>query len=117
MNSEDCNTEKANVSVRWHKWRWVLNAVFPCGVMAFIDEMFVHESKVQVCALMETLRNHLDGFIKNFGYDDVCHLHASLTKAAQQGSAAAQQILDECDIFIDPWHLKGHRREICKQMF
>lgn len=114
---QDCNTEKEFVGKKWHQTRGVLNAVFGCGVAASLKEMFGHESKTQVCLLMETLRESTQGRIKNFGYDDGCHLHETLEKAAREGNELAQQFLRECDIFIDAWHLRGHTRPSCKEKF
>ncbi len=46
-----------------------------------------------------------------------CHLHESITKAACSGSAEAQVLLDNCDWFIDAWHLCGHKRLSCLAKF
>ena len=42
----------------------------------FIDllEMYVNESRLQVCALIESLRKASKKKIQRIGYDDACHL-------------------------------------------
>ena len=101
----------------WHRTKGVINAVFPCGVIAWVEEMFHHESRVQICSVLQLLREASDGKIKNFGYDDACHLWESIDKAAASGCREAAKVLEECDFFIDPWHLKGHKRAMCHEKF
>ena len=101
QQGERCNTEKEHVDVQWHKIRGVFNAVFACDIVAFFAEMYVHESKTQVCDLIVKLRKALASTIRNFGYDDMCHLHESIETASRDGSEEATLLLSECDWFID----------------
>ena len=89
----------------------------PCGIIADLREMFVCESKLQVCALIEHLRAITNGTVRRFGYDDGCHLWESLNAAARNGSEPAAKALEECDIFIDAFHLRGHKRAMCHERF
>ena len=109
--------DKERAEVQWHKTRGVLSAVHPCGVVAELREMFVHESRLQVCAMIEDLWHTTSNYIRRFGYDDGCHLHESIEKAANEGSTEASNLLTNCDIFIDPWHLRGHKRKTCTNKF
>lgn len=45
-----CQTDRERRDIRWHKTRGLLSAVHPCGIVADVREMFVHESRLQVCA-------------------------------------------------------------------
>ena len=114
---ESCNTERTFRGRQWHRSKGLINAVYPCGVVATLREMFHHESRTQICACWEDLRRISAGKIKNFGYDDGCHVHESIEKAAREGNQEAIKMLAECDVFIDPWHLRGHKRESCKVKF
>lgn len=114
---QDCKTRKDTRDLRWHKSRGILCTVYPCGIISDVREMYTSESLLQVAAMLEEVREVSEGKISRFGYDDGCHLHDSLSKAAREGSQAARDFLDRVDIFIDSFHLKGHKRERCKLLF
>ena len=113
----ECNTGKEDVKCTWYKSRGLLCAAYPCGIVASIREMFVAESKLQVCALLETLIQESGQRIVHVGYDDACHLWDCLNKARQDGRGTAADALQTVDFFIDAFHLTGHKRPSCQQNF
>ena len=113
----DCNTRKDSCGPSWHKTSGPLSALHPCGIVADLREMYVHESLLQVCAVIEYLFQETKGTVVNIAYDDGCHLWESINKAATEGSDSAKTLLELCDVCIDPWHLRGHKRAMCHEKF
>ncbi len=113
----ECRTQKDVSNLAWHKTSGVLCAAHPCGIVADIREMYVAESRLQVCAMVEDLWRTTERRVHNFGYDDACHLYESIEKVAVDGSNEALKLLQTAEFFIDAWHLRGHVREVCKQKF
>jgi hypothetical protein len=112
-----CRVDKEVVGLKWHKTRGLLCAVHPCGIVADVREMYVNESRLQVCAQIEDLRKSTSNGINKVGYDAACLLWESINAAKRRGCAEAAQVLENVDLFIDEFHLKGHTRKTCRERF
>ena len=118
--------------------------MWPCGIITFVRELFVAESKAQVYGhlhqflqsapstagrlskcrnskkisnLYKHSKNHIPIMhnLEYICYDDGCHLRKYATNPCRCGLTATTKILSETAIVIDKMHMAGHIDGWCKK--
>ena len=123
-------------------WIGILAGVWPCGVIVFVAELFVTESKAQVygilhnlcqsypestkdiCKLIHTSSSMqltlMTSIYVNFDigylrYDDACHLRKYVISSLRRDLTPYTRFLANCKIVVDKMHFKGHKDAWCKK--
>ena len=119
--------------------------MWPCGIITFVRELFVAESKAQVyghllqflqsapstagrlskhrnCKKMSIFYQQTKIYIpimynlEYICYDDGCHLRKYAANPCRCGLTATTRILSKIAIVIDKMHMAGHIDAWCKKM-
>jgi hypothetical protein len=80
-----------------------------CGIVINVNEMVLSEARFDI--LDELYRLTLISKKKFVIYDDACHLDETVRKYARY------RPFRNIKFFIDKFHLRNHKREICKTKF
>ncbi|XP_062572427.1 uncharacterized protein LOC134234383 [Saccostrea cucullata] len=74
QHSLQCKTEKRKQAANKHRSAGICCAVYNCGVVVGITELFGCESLSQVYVFLTWLWHAVQHFPRLFAYDDACHL-------------------------------------------
>ena len=123
----------------------ILAGLWPCGVVVFVAELFVSESKAQVYGILHNLCqtypestkdirklwihkslfgpcNYLmpvsDAHYRNAGYvcyDDACHLRKYATNPLRRDCTPYTKFIANSEIVVDRMHFAGHKDAWCRK--
>lgn len=111
-NKPQCKTEKRKQAANKHRSAGICCAVYNCGIIVGITELFGCESLSQVYVFLTWLWYTIATFPKLFAYDDACHLKR-LVNSRQK--TAAGKFLASLTMVVDKMNFKNHVDKWCKQ--
>ena len=101
----ECKTDKCKQAANKHRSAGICCAVYNCGIIVGITELFGCESLSQVYAFLTWLWYTILLFPKLLAYDDSCHLKRFVNR---RQSTLDGKFLASLVIVVDKMHLKNH---------
>ncbi len=117
VESITCNTVKAyQKGQRKHRTAGICAAVYNCGIVFGLVELFDSESLSQVYCFLCWLHEHCNLLPQKIAYDDGCHLFKFARNPARIKAppTPASQFLAESTIVVDRMHFPNHVDKWCK---
>ena len=108
----ECKTQKVKQLANKHRTAGICCAVYNCGIVVGITELFGCESLRQVYVFLTWLWSILLLFPKLLAYDDACHLKRFVNN---RQSTVAAKFLASIIMVVDKMHFKNHVDKWCKQ--
>ncbi|XP_044168316.1 uncharacterized protein LOC122952504 [Acropora millepora] len=113
---ERCNTEKSKHYQRKNfRTAGTFFGMKPCGIILFVYELFISESKSQVYGILHDVLSKWGlEKIDRICYDDACHLKKYCMNPKRKCLTAVAERLANMDMVIDKMHFRNHVDNWCK---
>ena len=110
-----CNTTKEKCNVTKHKTSGICAAVYNCGIIAGITELFGSESLSQVYMFLVWLVKEMPNFPHLLAYDDACHLKRFICNPVRADKSEISKLLATLRIVVDKMHFVNHVDKWCRR--
>ena len=108
----ECKTTKSQYAADKDRSAGTVYAVYNCGIIAGIDELFGCESLKQIYIFMEFLEKNMIKFPDLWAYDDACHLKRFVNK--RQTTLLGKKFADLVMV-VDKMHFANHKDPWCRK--
>ena len=111
-----CNTRKDKLcQIKKYKTSGICAAVYNCGIIVGITELFGSESLSQVYMFLVWLTKEMDNFPKLLAYDDACHLKRFVNNPVRSNKSDSAKLLAEIRMVVDKMHFANHVDKWCRR--
>jgi hypothetical protein len=107
-----CKTEKRKQVANKHRSAGICCAVYNCGVVVGMTELFGSESLSQIYIFLTWLWYTIINFPKLLAYDDACHLKRFVNSRQKTISG---KFIASLKMVVDKMHFKNHVDKWCRQ--
>ena len=112
----NCNTRKSRDKRERRHTVGLLVGAYPCGTIVIFDELYGSESISQVYGiLIEYFSNLTDPTIKEFLYDDCCHMKRFAEKPTKANLNEITKFFADMSKHVDKFHFKNHIDKWCQE--
>ncbi|CAF1152305.1 unnamed protein product [Didymodactylos carnosus] len=112
-----CRTLKSKNQQRFlHRTSGIIAAVYNCGYICALQELYGAESISQVYMFLVQIVNEFENTPTVLAYDDACHLVSFIKNAKNfERRTAARKRIDNMTIVCDKMHYKNHVDPRCRR--
>lgn len=110
-----CNTLKAGHNLKKFKTSGICAAVYNCGIIVGVTELFGCESLTQVYMFLVWLVHVMMIFPNLLAYDDACHLKRFVSNPIRADKTEVSRLLASIRMVVDKMHFANHVDKWCRR--